>query len=255
MVEFKYPDGEPVTLGADFREIQATRRVGRRFMTDGRTAFEIYGPSKKRTQLLAEYEQYQERERVLAGKPAVAQESLRQTVEEPIVASVVSITPVIQEQDEPESPNQLDWFDGVIKNVLPRGRDCVVELMNNSLAIVNEREFTEKDQGHSLCLKGRPCWIRIELNAPAHRRTYLYKGLECQVQVLTGDSKERSQGSGTILNWTGSLGAAKMPCACSIQVGTSSRDEQLDLQFGDEVQFEIYFSTRLQKWLGSITAC
>jgi hypothetical protein len=245
MIEFKM-DGTPVDIDSSYREIQATRRVGYRFLTNGKIAFEILANGKRRDRLLADYEQFKERERLLEPQPEIAQESLRETPEEPIVASV--IPPVIS---EPEVPNENDWFDGVIKNVLPRGRDCVVELTNNSLAIVNEREFTEKDQGHSLCLKGRPCWIRIKLNAPAHRHTYLYKGLECQVQILAGDSKERSQNSGTVLNWTGSRGAARMDCGCSIQIGTASIDDQLDLSFGDRVEFDIAYNDKLHKWLGN----
>jgi hypothetical protein len=157
-------------------------------------------------------------------------------------------------EEAPFTPDSADWFDCVLKSALSGGRDVVGELDNGQWVIINERDFTTKDQGHSLCLKGRQAWVRLELNASAHRHHYLYRATEAQIKVI-GSGKERIRGSGTIIVWNASMGAAKMPCGCSIQVGTSSRDEQLDLQFGDEVQFEIYFSTRLQKWLGNITAC
>ena len=41
-----------------------------------------------------------------------------------------------------------------------------------------------------------------------------------------------------------------MPCCCSISIATPSRDDQLDLDVGDRVEFDIVFSEKLHKFLG-----
>jgi hypothetical protein len=247
-IEFKYPDGEPILIGDGHREIQAARRVGRRFMTDGRTAFDIYADGKVRTRLLEEYEHFQERERLAKPADAVAQESLRVSEE-----NVVPVPYVAVEQAAPEIPNPLDWYDAEIYNVLQGGRDVVCILENNQRAIANERDFVLRDFGHSLCLKNRKAWVRIEPNSPGHRHRYSFRVLEAQ--IVNGNETGRQQTTGTVIMWSGSLGVARMSCgACSIQIGTRGADDVLDLRPNQKIEFCVYFNQRLKKHLGAVSA-
>lgn len=146
------------------------------------------------------------------------------------------------------SINPADWYDGVLKNKMNKADATVAELANGELVFCHEREFTLKNMGHSICLRGDRVWLRM---APNPGLRCEYRALECQVQVIAGEERD-TRAMGNILNWDGSKGAARMDCGCSIQVGMDSKDDFLDLQFWDRVEFDIYFSERLGKFLGKI---
>jgi hypothetical protein len=254
---------EPVELGPEYKVVYNDERAKRNTVSDGRIAFDVIHRGALYNKLVADWQE--EQKRLALAKPKV--EHLRETIlsADPVA---VSVAPVIQidEQTETEefvdavtaeetpfTVDPADWFDCILKSVLSGGRDVVGELENGALVIVNERDVTTKDQAHSLCLKGRQCWVRLELNAKAHRHHYAYRAIECQVQVIGG--KERTQASGVVLNWAGSMGAARLDCGfCSIGVGTRSPDDVLDLKPGDKIEFEIYYNERLKRHLGNITA-
>jgi hypothetical protein len=87
-------------------------------------------------------------------------------------------------------------------------------------------------------------FVRLALNTKNPR--FQFRALECQIE----DEQKESHATGAITYWTGSLGSARMGCGCSIGIGTASRDDQLDLNVGDRVEFDIVFSEKLQKVLG-----
>ena len=261
-VEFR-PTGEPILIDDTYHEVECSKRVGRRLYSNGRHAVEVV-VGKKRERWLSQYE-FEHRK-----KPPIVLDAPLRITEEIVIPPVAPTPPaatipqIIDEQveaeefvdaisayEEPLTVDPLDWFDCTLRSVLPGGRDVVGELENGALVIANERDFSLKDTGHSLCLTGRQAWVRLELNAEAHRHRYAYRAIEAQ--VVDGDERKRSPGAGTIISWNASMGAAKMDCGCSIGVGTRGADETVDLKVGDKVEFEIYYNARLKRHLGNIT--
>jgi len=212
--------------------------------------------------LLSEYEF----ERRLKKEPvtSVAVEPLRQTVApkeivkpEPVKQVVVADAPppVFDEQVEAEQffeavepwvPDPNDFFDCTLASRL--GPVAIIgELSNQQLVWIHERDITVRPSGHSVCLpKGTKTVVRLALNTKNPR--FSFRALECQVMV-DGEQKE-SHATGEITYWTGSLGSVRMDCGCTIAVGTASRDDQLDLNIRDRVEFDIVFSEKLQKFVG-----
>jgi hypothetical protein len=245
-IEFR-PDGTPVDIGPDYREVASARRNGRRLLSNGIHAVEILSPGKKRDRFLARYEA----EHPQKPEPTVVFDSpLRITQEstQPVTASATTTRAVVDEQievDEAFVPDPRDWFDCVLSLKL---QDSIVgELSNGESVWICERDITVKNGGHSLCLpKDTRLAVRLEPNR--RENSFRYSALECQ--VLDTEQPKETHATGTVLHWGGTLGGARMPCGCSIGIGTATRDEVLDLNPGDPVEFEIIFYPKKQKYIG-----
>lgn len=233
-LEVRSPELEVIELDDSFAPITHKGRV--RVVSNGVQAISILGPGKKRDRLVTDYLARQKPKpkiEVIVPEAQAAPPIIEQTEAEQVIEAV-----------EPWIPDPNDFFDCTLSSRL--GAAVIIgELSNQELVWVHERDITVRPNGHSLCLpKGTKMFVRLALNTKNPR--FQFRALECQIE----DEQKESHATGAITYWTGSLGSARMGCGCSIGIGTASRDDQLDLNVGDRVEFDIVFSEKLQKVLG-----
>jgi hypothetical protein len=263
---------EAVEVGADFRVVFEDKHGRRKTVSNGRVAFEIISRGRLYDQLLLDYElkQRAKLKPVTTVSTVPLRETPQETVVEPVKTAsgkftlsdrgqaqvVADVTPTIQVIDEvaeaeqfieavePWIPDPNDWYEARLKFAMVDKQFLVAELENLEEVWIPERDITRRP-AHSLCLPvSTSLLVRLEPNVANHR--FRYRGLECQID---GEPTE-THATGEITHWCGTFGGARMSCGCNIFVMAPSRYDQLELDTGDKVAFEIKLSDKNKKYIG-----